>query len=471
MEESSKIISDCTKPSEYAAAVGEQILLNRPHWEKQRRGQYFTPLSLAAFMGTLAESKGSPESVKILDPGCGTGMLSCVLIEHLVITSNVREIELVCYENDKMVIPGLNKSISYLSEWLCRRNINFNAVITEEDFVDENQDILSSSNDCRQLFDYIISNPPFFKVSQSIIKDGSVPEVFSEQPNIYFFFLLIAGRLLKENGDLIFLLPRSFCSGGYYKKFRDIFLNYVIINSIYQIDTGKKVFKDRGMLSEFVVLHGSKIKELDNNYDIRTSVVYFPSGNSKLNFIFNFSRKENIIYLPASNEDIGIIGRVSSYKGSLRKSGLEIRQGNVLYSKVKEFILHETVAEVIPYLDAKSISGVKISSVVVNNSTIHMAVPNKNYVLFARYNTHKNSRLTAVVHSKRNYNADYILIDKQLNYITAKDKELSIEEAEHIAGVLNSDILNKYIKIINGNINITPDMLMDIPITIDRAFK
>lgn len=467
MQESLKIVSANNKPSEYASCLGEQLLLKKNQGEKQKLGQYFTPLPIASFMGTLAGNRKNNESIKILDPGCGTAVLSCALIEHMVISSNVREIELTCYENDKKVAPALYKSITYLANWLREKNIKFNAVIFEKDFVAENEDALSSLQSEKKLFDYIISNPPFFKVSQYGKENEIAPAISSEQPNIYFFFLLIAGKLLKESGALIFLLPRSFCCGGYYKELRNELLNYVKINCIYQFDISNGVFKDRGRLSDFVVVSGSKMKDDNVNYNINTSLIGFPDGNTVFNYNFLFSKKENLIYLPKSEEDVGTMEKINSYSGSLKKSDLEIRQGSILHSKVKKSVCLKKSRNSVPYFNAENIVTGKVNYVLLNDELVKHLIPNKNYVLFTRYNTHRNGLLTAAVHLKNKYQTDFILIGKQLNYISAKDMELSDEEVAKITDMLNSDIFNKYVKIINGNINITADMLMDIPLPQD----
>lgn len=467
MEELLKIVSVINKPSEYASCLGEQLMLLKHQGEKQKRGQYFTPLPLAAFMGSLAGSKKNHKSVKILDPGCGTAVLSCALIEHIVISSAVREIELTCYENDKMIIPSLNKSISFLAEWLRERNIKFTPVIFEKDFITENEDALSSLQSEEQHFDYIISNPPFFKVPQSNIKQGMATEILSEQPNTYFFFMLIAGRLLKENGNLIFLLPRSFCCGGYYKKFRDELLNLVKIDSVYQFNSSKEVFEDKGMLSDFVIVNCLKSKEHTTSYSIKTALINLPECREIYNYTFSFSKKENIIYLPKSDTDADTIKKINSYTSSLKKSNLEIRQGNVLRSKIKEFIIVEKSSNSVPYINAENIFTGEVNYVLVNDETSKLLIPNKNYILFTRYNTHRKYRLVAAVNLKNRFKNDSILIDKQLNYICANDSELNTGQAEKVADAINSDMLYNYIKIINGNINVTPDMLMDIPLLLD----
>jgi adenine-specific DNA-methyltransferase len=63
---------------------------------KKEYGQFSTPVKVARFMANLSECKKG--KIKILDPGCGIGILFCALIENLAKRKNynLKEVELVC---------------------------------------------------------------------------------------------------------------------------------------------------------------------------------------------------------------------------------------------------------------------------------------------------------------------------------------------------------------------------------------
>ena len=82
-------------------------------------------------------------------------------------------------------------------------------------------------------YDYIISNPPYFKIPKSDKRALVAKELVYGQPNIYSLFMGIAAKLLKENGELIFITPRSFAAGNYFKAFRQSFFNDVSVSNIH----------------------------------------------------------------------------------------------------------------------------------------------------------------------------------------------------------------------------------------------
>jgi len=87
-------------PSDYADRVGiyytQQVSLKH----KKDNGQFFTPLPIARLMSSYSDITN--RAIKMLDPGCGTAILTCSLIEHIVKTkSNIEIIDLVAYERGK----------------------------------------------------------------------------------------------------------------------------------------------------------------------------------------------------------------------------------------------------------------------------------------------------------------------------------------------------------------------------------
>jgi len=152
-------------PSEYADYIGLSYAKSTTDKHKKDNGQFFTPKLISDFMANLA--KPNSDKISILDPGCGTAILSCSLIEKLVIDSDIKEIDLTLYETDKNVLIQTKTITEYLEKWLGKKNIIFTYSIKESDFVIDNAEAFNSNSlfgtQKIKLFDYIISNPPYFK--------------------------------------------------------------------------------------------------------------------------------------------------------------------------------------------------------------------------------------------------------------------------------------------------------------------
>ncbi len=223
-------------PSSYANRIGHNYSNETSSEDKKGKGQFFTPLKIATFMSSLSNFNGS--CLNILDPGIGTGILSASLIEHLVKKNDtINSIFLKAYETDGNIIDYTKQVLDYLKDWLKDKNIKFNYKLLHEDFIVDNSEVIKNENTLlernHKKFDLIISNPPYFKLNKSDLRAKIAEKINKGQPNIYSLFMSISANLLSCNGELIFITPRSYTSGFYFKSFRNYFFSKIKISQIH----------------------------------------------------------------------------------------------------------------------------------------------------------------------------------------------------------------------------------------------
>lgn len=128
-------------------------------------GQYFTPDAIIDQMISLIENNGS-----ILEPSCGNGAFLHKLPKHAI---------------------GIEIDSNFTGE-----------NILNIDFFDYNP---------VEKFDTIIGNPPYVKY-QEICPETlhKLPNILDKRSNLYLFFMWKSIDLLKDNGELIFIVPRDF---------------------------------------------------------------------------------------------------------------------------------------------------------------------------------------------------------------------------------------------------------------------
>ena len=109
-------------PVDYADRIGllYSAFVSQNH--KKNKGQFLTPSAIARFMGNMAKSDKS--HLSILDPGCGTAILSWAIIESMVNSnSNLKSINLDLYETDDAIIPFISNVLDFLKRWLSSSEI------------------------------------------------------------------------------------------------------------------------------------------------------------------------------------------------------------------------------------------------------------------------------------------------------------------------------------------------------------
>lgn len=270
-------------PTEYADRLGIAYSSQIKPEHKKNLGQYFTPASVADFMASFA--KAVKQNIRILDPGCGIGILSCSLIEKIVVTNaNVNEIYLVAFENDNDLLEFTNLCLGHLSDWLKTKGVKFAYFLCKNDFILHNSLILEKHDVIKEeKYDFVITNPPYFKLNKKDERVVATQSIICGQPNIYSIFLMISARLLNANGKLIFITPRSFTSGSYFRSFREQLLNVVDITNIHLFISRKVAFERDKVLQENIIMVATRkeVKETSqlklqfpNQLDSKISISY-----------------------------------------------------------------------------------------------------------------------------------------------------------------------------------------------------
>ena len=71
-------------------------------------------------------------------------------------------------------------------------------------------------------YTHAILNPPYKKINSGSAHRLALREVGIETVNLYSAFVALALNLLVPGGQLVAIVPRSFCNGPYYRPFRRI---------------------------------------------------------------------------------------------------------------------------------------------------------------------------------------------------------------------------------------------------------
>lgn len=452
--------------------------------DKKHKGQFFTPIAISQFMGKLATPSGKM-SVSVLDPGCGLAILSCALIEHLVEAAPPTRIALTLYETDGDVVPLTEDVLSYLKMWCEDRNVKLDYELKESDFVldkcaclDDADTIFGEVSDAGK-FDYIISNPPYFKLAKDDMHTRSCASIVDGQTNIYALFMAICSKMLAEGGQMIFITPRSFASGRYFQAFRDFLFRYVHIDLIHLFNTRKDTFSKDEVLQEQVIMRMHPARE------VSTVTVSFSQGirdlgepyqkEYKAADIVDVTSDEKVVYLPVDARDEAILSLFRSWEGNMEKYGIMISTGPVVAFRAYDFIVNEPTEDTVPLYWLHNVVKMlcdhpvqkkgKGQYIKVAPETKASLLPNKNYVLLRRFSSKDdNSRLVAAPFFGNMSQYELVGIENKLNYIYRPKGHLRRDEVMGLTALLNSEMFDAYFRTFNGNINVSATELRMMPL-------
>ncbi len=473
-------------PSHFADRLGAFYSISVDQEHKKKNGQFFTPTEIASFMASYSRFNGN--SVEILDPGCGSMILSCALIEHLVrINKNLNRIKLTAYETDEQLIPFANRAASYLKEWLKNRNINIIVNIYNDDFILNNATCLNNDNDLFshpiETFDIVISNPPYFKLSIDDKRAIAGRIVVNGHPNIYSIFMAVAARLLKNQGEIISITPRSFASGGYFKIFRKYFFNLIELNNVHLFISRKDTFSRDKVLQETVIIYGKRkprsntdkkiiITSSDGIRDIKSPVVNSFSAKD----IINTNSNQSILYLPTSEFEKNVLDTFKQWLDKLHDFGISISTGPVVAFRAGKNIiddLENVFDKVAPLfwlhnikqmmVDWPLIKPFKGQYILISDQTKSLLIPNKNYVFLRRFSSKDDKyRLIAAPYFCNYIESEYIGVENKVNYIYRPNGYLDRNEVVGLCALLNSNLFDTYFRIFNGNVNVSATELREM---------
>lgn len=476
-------------PSHFADRVGQIYAKTVTTQHKKDNGQFFTPTEIANFMARLTKQR--KDKFKILDPGCGAAILSSALIEILVKENeNLKEIELVVYETDQDILPYTNAVLDYLGKWLKDHNIKFKATLNINDFVLENKDCFQVSASLfsepkNASYDIVISNPPYFKISKDDKRAIVAKSIVWGQPNIYSIFMMVATKLLKEEGELIFITPRSFASGNYFRAFREAFFQEVEIQQIHLFGSRTDTFDRDSVLQETLILKGKKQKQIEKTTTILVThsngikdIEFFTEKIYKTYELIDLKSKEKIIHLPTNEKDDNVIKLFKSWGGNLQQYDIQISTGPVVSFRATKFLFDQyqngTVI-LVPLYQLINTSKMQFDWPVTKRNkpqyiqlceeTKSILLPNKNYVFLRRFSAKDDkSRLVATPYFLEITQAEYIGVENHLNYIYRRKGYLERNEILGLSALLNSNLFDTYFRTFNGNINVSATELREMPL-------
>lgn len=204
----------------------------------------------------------SGERIRILDPAAGAGILLCAAIDRLVTHSQgLKRIEVVAYEVDEALADHL-RGLAAARTWAKRRGVELRASIVSADFVLAHAAALSSIDGFLphlrdgEAFDIVIANPPYFKLNKADPRAQAAAAVVHGQPNIYGLFMAVGAALLNDGGQFVFIVPRSFASGPYFRRFREMFFDCIRPEFVHVFGSRRDAFNRNAVLQENVIFKG-----------------------------------------------------------------------------------------------------------------------------------------------------------------------------------------------------------------------
>lgn len=453
------------------------FLENMPKSKRKKKGQFFTSVETARFMAHMFDLDNCKGRISVLDPGAGTGILSVAFLERLMSLSSDINVSLTCYETDPEVLPVLKSNLEYAkSEYpdqIEYRVLEEDYILSQSNDFDEN--LLANEDPLK--YDYVIANPPYLRVMRDHPAAMSMPKVVHGAPNLYFLFAAMSLFNLKKESEMVYIIPRSWTSGAYFKAFREYLLTEGKIEQIHLFVSRDKVFNAEEVLQETMII---KIRRSNR----KPEDVLITSSNSCNDFAditrlmvpYNavVSGEDLYVYLPTSDEEIEVIKKINTYHTTLPDEGLKMKTGIVVDFRQWDELRKEPGDHILPLFYSQHIrdgrvnhqpSGKEYDWII--DEKPGLIQKNKNYVFIKRFTAkEERRRLQCGVYSPADFKEyKFIGTQNKINFVDRVDgSEMDAQTTYGVYALLNSTLFDMYYRILNGSTQVNSTEINNIPV-------
>jgi len=435
---------------------------------KSEFSQYFTPSDIARFMASLFQKLDG--DISLLDPGAGIGSLSAAFAERVIREKvDFNSISITCYEKDKILLNPLEKTLD-----VCQNHIPFTKSpltysVRNEDFINEAAKIVKKENGLFPSQDlkysHCIMNPPYQKINSGSKYRKDLRSIGIETSNLYTGFFALGILLLEDEGEIVAIIPRSFCNGVYFKPFRRLLLNEINVKQVHVFNARNKAFKDDEVLQENIIFYGIKEKKQgeikitsseDSSFSYLTERVVAPDK------VVKPGDKDQIIHITTNDFDQMVVDNMNVFKNSLADLGLKVSTGPVVDFRLKDLIQKEPSSETYPliypaHVDNGTVkwpktNGKKANAIKLTEKSRKYLMRNGWYVLTRRFSSKEEKRrIYASEFNPDNIEKEYIGFENHLNVIHQNKSGLDEYLARGLKTYLNSTIVDQYFRQFSGH--------------------
>lgn len=431
-------------------------------------GQFMTPATIATFMASLF--RDTEQDILLLDPGAGVGSLTAAFVSEISSRPvHPKCIETHAFELDPVMFEYLSSTLRECHQSSHNHGIHFTGEAFREDFIEHGVALLCEGASLfggqPTGFTHCIMNPPYKKIRNDSTYRRLIRKVEVETSNLYSAFMAIAIKLLRPGGELVAIVPRSFCNGTYFTRFRELLLTEMAICHVHVFDSRNQAFKDDNVLQENIILHA--VKEKHQGKVAITST----SGPANEGMTYRQVEFENVvkpgdpnrfIHIAVHDSDQMVVDRLNAFECTLADLGLDVCTGPIVDFRHRPDIQQQASNLAFPLVYPGHASehfvawpkpeGKKPNAIKESESSRPYLMRNGWYVLTRRFSAkEERRRIIAILHDPSQVPGKKVGFENHLNVYHQRNQGLDPALAKGLAVYLNSTLIDMYFRQFSGH--------------------
>ncbi len=439
----------------------------KPQTRQAQLGQFLTRESVANFMAKLFPV--TEEDIRLLDAGAGKADLTAAFVRNRRAHGLSCRIEAHAYEIDDVVINDLRRAATNL-----RDSAAVDMTVIEGDFIERGASMLRMERGMR--YTHAILNPPYKKINSGSLHRALLRSIGLETVNLYSGFVGVSLALMEQGGELVAIIPRSFCNGPYYEPFRRFVMKHAAIRHIHLFDSRNKAFSDDGVLQENVIIRMTRGAK-------QGTVIVSTSADDSFTDYSQVEHPFDKIVLPGDDgqffhiptgDDTDLLD-TAAFRFRLEDIGIGVSTGPVVDFRLRDEICADPEPGTVPLLYPGHFSSdglewpkpgfKKPNAIRRNRATEKWLFPIGFYTVVRRFSSKEERRriVANVLNPADLPAAAAIGFENHLNVIHQKKQPLDPQLAHGVAVYLNSTIVDQYFRRFNGHTQVNATDLKTLP--------
>lgn len=412
---------------------------------------------------------------RLLDAGAGIGSLSAAFLDRwLAGNFAFQNVEVDAFEVDETLGPILQQTLAPF------QRDGFLARIHNVDFIQAAVDSISRPEFAPKLpaYTHAILNPPYKKITSKSAHRLALRRIGIETVNLYSAFVALAVALCAPGGQIVAIIPRSFCNGPYYRTFRDFILERTALHRMHLFASRHRAFKNDGVLQENIILH------LERNGQQGPVTISTSTDDQFTDLVYHEHPFENIvspadsqrfIHVPLSREKTAF--DLDGMDCLLSDLGLSVSTGPIVDFRMKTHLCQEPSADTVPLLYPVHFenstlrwpmkNAKKPNAIIRNRETEKWLYPQGYYCVVRRLSSKEEKRriIASIVDPSLLGAASALGFENHLNVFHQNKAGLPRDLAYGLAAFLNTTVFDECFRRFNGHtqVNATDLRVMKYP--------
>jgi len=318
-------------------------------------------------------------------------------------------------------------------------------------------------------------NPPYKKINSNSPHRLALRQIGVETSNLYTAFLALAIKKLVPGGELVAIVPRSFCNGAYFRPFRELLLDEMALRSIHVFEDRNKAFGEDDVLQENIIFHAVKgARQGKVTLSASSGAGFDDLSHRNVSFeqVVEPGDSDRFIRIATSATDQAVRDRMAAFPFVLSDLGLDVCTGPVVDFRLRDDLRDMPEAGTCPLIYPGHVVGDRVvwpkpdgkkpNAIAITPESKKWLMPDGCYVVVRRFSAkEERRRIVAAVYGPPI--GDWVGFDNKVNVIHCDRAGLDPTLARGVATYLNSTLLDLYFRQFSGHTQVNATDLRMLP--------